>query len=529
MKRKIKFNLTDAAVLIAFSVLTMIGAFEHEMWFDEAEAWVIARDNSFRSLGTVLRSEGHPFLWYIVLKIFSAANFPADIVPFISWFFTALTAAFILLRSPFKRVLNYLIIFSSGFLYFNSVISRVYCLIPLILVMIADVYPARKEHPVYYGFLVALLTNTHICICGIVAVLGINMLVELIKDWKMNSLKERICTLTGLGVAASGVMILLFTLAGSMSTNAEITSSDSSGMADRLSGVFLALYDVPVQMTLFSDAGFLPVLVCMLYMFCFLLIMFLSRHNRVAFYVLLLFNLCYVIICGVIWYTIPNRAAIVYFVFVFVLWIAAEDACLPVFKSPKIHIIADTRIIRAVINKILILDSEPVKNIEKILCVLFALTVPAGLINLLNDCRSDFAFEKSAAEYIKENYSSDTTVIVTTSDSWPQLTCYMPEFRFYAAYIGKEYTYHNHEISYDDIANKSMYDEAAAQEYLEQWDNVIFVDANRFDEYAASRWIDSAPGKVVYSGIGSADYATKSTNIMVCETTMTDFIEYAGR
>ncbi len=526
-KKNIIYKFSDIIVLIVFSVLTLIGALRHEMWFDEAEAWVISRDNSFGSLGNVLKAEGHPFLWYLILKILTSAGFSADFVPVISWLFTVLTVMIILFKSPFRKIINYLVVFSSGFIYFNSVISRVYCLIPLFLVMIADVFPKRKKHPVYYGVLIAMLTNTHICICGIVAVLGINMLADLIKDWKTNSVKDRIFSVTGIITAGSGVVLLFFTLLGSIDSNAEVTK-DSSALSDSLSGVFLALFDVPVQAALTSDSGIISVLVCILFITCILLIAFLIRRNRVSLIILLVFNVCYLIICGVIWYTNPNRAAIVYFVLFLASWIALSDKeAKP--DNKKIHIDSDIILIRRFMKFISELDSDYNSALEKITGIIFAMTIPLGFIYLFNDYNGDFAFEKSAAKYISENYKSQDTVILTKYDSFPQLACYMPDYTFYSLCTGNEYTYHDHSISYDDMMNMDMYNEKETENYLEKWNKLIYVDVNRFDDYAVSLWFSSAPGEIVFSGTGSMDFISKSTNIMVCETTSEELLRYIGK
>ena len=55
-------------LVIAFLVLGLIGVFNHEMWRDELQAWMIARDSSsLIDLYNNLRYEGHPSLWYIFL------------------------------------------------------------------------------------------------------------------------------------------------------------------------------------------------------------------------------------------------------------------------------------------------------------------------------------------------------------------------------------------------------------------------------------------------------------------------------
>ncbi|MEW6733270.1 MAG: hypothetical protein AB1489_18220, partial [Acidobacteriota bacterium] len=61
-----------AAVTITFLLLGLIGLNHHEMWGDELQAWLIARDSqSIPDLFHNLRYEGHPALWHIGLYLLS--------------------------------------------------------------------------------------------------------------------------------------------------------------------------------------------------------------------------------------------------------------------------------------------------------------------------------------------------------------------------------------------------------------------------------------------------------------------------
>ena len=64
-------SLANILTLI-FLILGIIGILNHEMWFDELQAWLIARDSS--SLADLLiniRYEGQPGLWHLCLYFIS--------------------------------------------------------------------------------------------------------------------------------------------------------------------------------------------------------------------------------------------------------------------------------------------------------------------------------------------------------------------------------------------------------------------------------------------------------------------------
>lgn len=180
-------NLCNIFLLVAYSMLTLFCSWKHEMWFDEAEAWAIVKYNDMTELFEVLKSEGHPILWYLIIKLAVFFNIKAEFMPFIGCMFSIATVILVLWKSPFNIRMKIIILFSSGMIYYNTVMSRVYCLIPLLLCLLAYIYPVRKERPLLYGIIVALLTNTHIFMFGLIASLGIYMIIDLITDWRANS------------------------------------------------------------------------------------------------------------------------------------------------------------------------------------------------------------------------------------------------------------------------------------------------------------------------------------------------------
>lgn len=518
-----KIKTKDIIVFSFFCILTLAGALNHELWFDEAEAWVIARDNSTSELWTALKSEGHPFLWYLLLKLFALTGLSVDILPLISWAITSVTSAVIILKAPFGRTLKYLTIFSSGFLFFNCVISRVYCLILLLLVLIAVLYPEKENHPVYYGVLIALLANTHICICGVVAFLGIDMLIGMIKHWRDSTFSQKLRSILGVGAAGIGVIVLFVTLLGSLSENAEI-SDEPFNILEGLSGAFLTFYDVPVLASLPDEIPVLSELISIVFTCGVIVLLILLRRNIKGFSLFLSFIMMYMITCGLVWNTNANRAALVYFAFVFSCWIGVNSNSFSVGFELKVLEKTNNRLIKAIVDIICNLDSNPLKSTEKILCVLMALTVPAGIVYLFNDYYRDFAPEKSASEFIVSNYSADTTVIVSKTDALPQLTCYMPEYVFYSAYLGSEYTYHNHSISIDDMIK--AYDENRMISDLLTYKDILYVEINSADDDAISLGVVSVPGKKIFSCIHTMKYSTKNTNLILSEVTLEELVEY---
>ena len=72
----VKFTNVLPAVAIIYAVFIMLGIVNHEPWRDEAQAWLIVRDAGFTDLFSILRTEGHPPLWYLLILPLAKAGLP---------------------------------------------------------------------------------------------------------------------------------------------------------------------------------------------------------------------------------------------------------------------------------------------------------------------------------------------------------------------------------------------------------------------------------------------------------------------
>lgn len=165
----------DAAVLILYAILHLLMSIVHEPWFDESEAWQIARSASLQTLLTeVTHYEGHPPLWHLILMPFAKAGAPYELtLTLISLVFAGMTVWLILRFAPFPRIVRVLLPFTYFFFYQYGVISRVYCVMMLEFVLLAVVYRYRNEKPGYYVIVMALICMTHAY--GIVLAGGISL------------------------------------------------------------------------------------------------------------------------------------------------------------------------------------------------------------------------------------------------------------------------------------------------------------------------------------------------------------------
>ena len=67
----------SVVTLVLFAAMLAIVGPRHEPWFDEGQAWLLARDATLWDLlAHRVRYEGTPGLWHAILWLFSHAGMP---------------------------------------------------------------------------------------------------------------------------------------------------------------------------------------------------------------------------------------------------------------------------------------------------------------------------------------------------------------------------------------------------------------------------------------------------------------------
>lgn len=147
-----------------YALLVALLVPRHEPWFDEAQGWLLARDNSFSSLfGKWIEYEGSPGLWHLILMAPSHAHLPYITENWIAAAANVAAVAVLLRYSPFPRWLKFLLPFTYFLFYQYAVIARNYSLLPLLLFAAAAAFPrwnqARPPRVLLFTVVLALLAN----------------------------------------------------------------------------------------------------------------------------------------------------------------------------------------------------------------------------------------------------------------------------------------------------------------------------------------------------------------------------------
>ena len=174
-------------VFLIFCVITFYVAMKHEVWGDEAQAWLIARDLSIPDIISHMKYEGHSCLWYLVLYPFVKLGLPFKYMPLISCMLVNIAALIILFKVETKKIFKLLILFSEPFLYYYSAISRCYAMIPLFVSVLCILYKDKEKHPYFLAITLAFLANVHIIILPFVGMFILVTYIPMI----FNSIKSK--------------------------------------------------------------------------------------------------------------------------------------------------------------------------------------------------------------------------------------------------------------------------------------------------------------------------------------------------
>jgi hypothetical protein len=145
--------------LSLYGVVVAAAIHFHEPWADEAQAWQIARSLSLQQMFQVLRYEGSPGLWHLLLWCLNRLHVSYTGMRWSSGAIALAGVAILLLCSPFPRWLKLLLPFSFFLVYQYAVVARSYVLAPILLFSLAALWPKRFEKPIAVAVLLGLLAN----------------------------------------------------------------------------------------------------------------------------------------------------------------------------------------------------------------------------------------------------------------------------------------------------------------------------------------------------------------------------------
>ena len=260
------------SVLVLYAAASIYLMFCHEAWRDEAQAWVLAKQLSWTQIPSLCPSEGHPCLWFYLIKISIVLGLPFKYFSIISITFMTLAAGLFLFRADFHWVSKILIILSPLFFYYNPVICRNYSVVMFLVCSLCALWKDRREKPLIYALLVALLFQSHVLIFGLAIGFTLDMGISLIATKKYRDIKH----FAGLFIALLSFALMILELKQDPGSRNYINITvdyvlNRLGENDWLS--YLLTISVPLDIGEFR-IGFIVILVTLLAFLSFLFLAF---------------------------------------------------------------------------------------------------------------------------------------------------------------------------------------------------------------------------------------------------------------
>lgn len=420
---KEKVNKTVLVVLFAAYLLFNGILFAlHEPWRDEANVWLMAKELSPVTLFREIKYQGHPCLWYLLVMPFAKAGLPFRTIEALSLLVMGVCAWFFLWKAPFHGITKACCLFSPIFTYFYPVVARNYCLIALLLVILAWQFPKRNIHCVRYGVLLGLLVQADTIAIAQAGMLSAMWLLESIyRCWKSRSLQLMKRVLTGIWIPAASLLLWVLQFY-------QVSDSPQFRMRDLGAGEFFSeirnfSYGILIRMTGRGQSFCLAFFV--LCLAAFLLVSFRLKNGWAMIVVTgsFLFQAAFsaVIYQLHMWHYISLG-----FVFVWALWILCKQA-----EEKGISDMAGKLGIGALEFLLIVLSVGMFVNWN-------SENESSSLNMALHGLYSD---GKNAADYIRENIPPEELIVSADVPMASTVLAYLREYEFYYAGNGQKESY----------------------------------------------------------------------------------------
>ena len=220
-----------------FILLSLITVLRHEMWRDELQAWLLAKDQtSFGDLAQAARYEKHPLAWFVILFWLNRLTASPLVMQLFHVGLAAISAWLVLRFAPFNSVQKILLVFSYYLFFEYNVISRNYALGVLALFLFCLFLtrdPARPFPPAVSLF---VLANTSLYGLLLAFAGGIVMLARILSD---RGIRKKWASYAALSLVIVGGLIFLISVMPAH--DAFIPKTETTFQVDRLSAALRIL------------------------------------------------------------------------------------------------------------------------------------------------------------------------------------------------------------------------------------------------------------------------------------------------
>lgn len=389
--------------VFCFYVIAMVFiACFHEPWYDEAEAWQMARGASFSDLFFYIpHYEGHPALWYLLLAIPAKLGVPYELgLKSIACGVAFVYGWLLLFLSPFPRVLRLLLPFHYFFFFQYGIVSRPYGISVLCFLLMAMAFKTRKEKPVKFVIPMAFLCATSgygiILAGGICIAWVLEICME--KNWKIFSADfwkdKRILSLAVLLLIA---VLIILEIMPREDTYA-VSQAGSNSLLTRLLYTFFVMLPDSTVLTVLEGAAFLnramiafPVMLIGIILGVLLLCLLISAASRKTLPYFIIPYVLFALFSAFVYFCAHHMGMMLAFT-IFWLWITLED--------PDKYSVG-----RAIWGKVKIAESDK-KSLQKLgifgLAILVIIPLYWSVTASVLDVLRPYYYGRDMAEFLKQ-------------------------------------------------------------------------------------------------------------------------------
>ena len=206
--KKLQHRIIVICVMLLYVVVNTVLAMHHEHWRDEAQAWLLAKNTSLPELWNMCAVEGHPMLWFLILRAAALFGLPYRYISVISLVMTAAAFYLFVEKTGCPDWMKIWIGCSSVFWYYNAAFARPYGMVALVVASIMALWETRDRHPVLYGILTAAAFQSHVIMAGFAFGLVIDQVIICLRTKGKRKAKAAgmAFSITGMSMTAAQLM-----------------------------------------------------------------------------------------------------------------------------------------------------------------------------------------------------------------------------------------------------------------------------------------------------------------------------------
>jgi hypothetical protein len=429
-------------VTVGFFLVNLMLVVSHEQYYNEANQWQIAKHASLTELPEILKTEGHPILWYLLLMPLAKLGLPFVSANLVSLVIMSVAVFLFVKYAPFKKVTLVMVVCSVAFMYFLPVIARNYCLVALGVVIVGITYKERLSYPIRYGLGISLLLQSHILVAGLAGVLGAVFVWEWIRQKKIGAGQWRMFGVS-VGIIIMSLAVLVLCLWGSTSAHGYLKPTRMD--ADLSYEKDVVVYLNSLGQALFGvDGAWIWIGI----FFVGIIILFSIKYPKQA--IILLVACSYQAVVLMYLYTYGRYAQDALNVLYLVLCIWMTMCEKP--RGDKIVGRMNKVVEKFEIAKLFRFAMRPSR--ETVLACVCLLTVPNVWAHAYHDMTGEFSMSRAVVNYINDNLPENSVIVVGNEHELmvaiaPNLRS---DIRLYDAVQDKDLKY----IIYDAASSRKM-------------------------------------------------------------------------